>query len=280
MRKLQFVRRRIAPGTIWFGMLAALLFSTPLAVRATTLLSQSYKADKSLAVGSIVSINADSTSVVAANITNVDSIFGVVVGANDVLLSLTGAGKNQVKVATNGLVQVLVSDIGGDIKSGDQITASPVDGVGMKATTNVKVVGVAQENLASSQGKSTQTVTDKNGKKQQVQLGSIPVLVNVAYYFKTPEKTIIPTAIQNVANSIANKTVSPLPIIISLVIFIVAMISIVSLIYAAIRSSIISVGRNPLSQAAVYRSLMQVTVLVLTILAGSVAAIYLMLVRL
>ncbi len=277
MRKLR-QKRLTARVTIWLGTLAVLLF--PLALGAATLLSQSYQSDKALPEGSIVSINADSSKVVAANTSNVDSIFGVVVGANDVLLSLTGSGKNQVKVATSGLEQVLVTDINGDIKSGDQITASPLDGVGMKATNNVKVVGVAQENLSQSQGKSTQTVTDKNGGKQQVQLGSIPVLVNVAYYFKQPEKTIIPTVIQNIANSVANRAVQPLPIIISLVIFFVASVSIVSLIYAAIRSSIISVGRNPLSQAAVYRSLLQVTVLVLTILAGSVAAIYLILARL
>jgi hypothetical protein len=47
-----------------------------------------------------------------------------------------------------------------------------------------------------------------------------------------------------------------------------------------IRSSIISVGRNPLSQSAVYRDLIQLSALVLVILAVGLAAIYFILSKL
>ncbi len=254
--------------------MAAVVLVLPWGVLAGVL-TQGYLVDQPISVGAIVSADPKaSTKVVPATIANVDNLFGVVVNSDNSVLTLSSGKKNQVQIATGGAVDVLVSSIGGDVKVGDQITASPIAGVGMKATTNVKVIGVAQASLADSPGKSQQTVTDKNGVKQQALLGEVPVLVNVSYYFKQPDKTIIPTVIQNIANNIANKKVTPLPIIICFGIFIITMISIISLVYSAIRASIISVGRNPLSQAAVYRSLIQVFVIVIVILGVSLTAIY------
>jgi len=109
------------------------------------------------------------------------------------------------------VVQVLVSDINGSVMAGDQITASPINGVGMKATDSAKVVGIAQDNLAGSQD-SKQSYTDKKGHKHSVLLGQVPIIVNVSYYFKQPVKTLIPTALQNVANALAGKPVNSLPI--------------------------------------------------------------------
>ena len=52
------------------------------------------------------------------------------------------------------------------------------------------------------------------------------------------------------------------------------------IIYSIIRSSIISIGRNPMAQSAVYRNVIQLSTLVLAILGVSVIAIYLILTRL
>jgi hypothetical protein len=176
------------------------------------------------------------------------------------------------------MVAVLVSDINGEIAQGDPITASPIKGVGMKATNNTKVVGIAQGKPVSS-GDSKQSYTDDSGQKQELNLGEVPVLINVSYFYKQPDKTIIPSAIQNVANALAGKTVNTTPIIISAVIFITTLAVVVSIIYSMIRSSIISVGRNPMSQSAVYRNVIQLSAVVLGILAVSVIAIYFILTR-
>ena len=146
----------------------------------------------------------------------------------------------------------------------------------MKATSNVKVVGVAQENPS---GIKAQTYKDENGVEQTVNLGQVRILVNVAYFYIEPEKTLIPAAIQNIANALAGKTVDTLPIIISAAIFIITIIVVVSIVYSMIHSSIISVGRNPLSQSAIYRDLIQLSALVLVILAAGMIAIYLVLTR-
>jgi hypothetical protein len=146
----------------------------------------------------------------------------------------------------------------------------------MKATNNVKVIGTAQADQTSARN-SKQSYTDKSGQKHEVTLGQVPILVNVAYFYKQPEKTLLPAAIQNVANAIAGKSVNTVPILVCLGIFIITMIVIVSIVYSMIRNSIISVGRNPMSQAAVYRDLIHMSALVVGILTVSMAAIFLIL---
>jgi hypothetical protein len=244
---------------------------------AVTLISQGFSADSALPAGSMVSLKKDSTSDVdVSTIANAGNIFGVVIGAGGSQVSVSSGQKNQVQVATSGVERVLVSDINGNISSGDQITASVIDGVGMKATNSSKVVGVAQDNFPNSTA-TKQEYTDKDKQKHTVQLGQVPVLINVTYFYKQPDKTIVPASVQNIANAFAGKPVNTLPILISVAIFIVTLIVVVSIIYALIHSSIISVGRNPMSQAAVYRNVIQLSLLVVIILAVSVVSIYMVL---
>ena len=145
----------------------------------------------------------------------------------------------------------------------------------MKATSNIRVVGIAQGDLKGS----PQSYTNKDGTKNTVSVGEVPVLVNVAYYFQEPDKTLVPAALQNVANTLAGKSVETLPIIISLVIFIITITIVIIIIYSMIRNSIISVGRNPMSQSAIYRDIIQLSALVLAILTAGIISIYLVLTR-
>lgn len=251
----------------------------PITAHALTTLSQGFMTKDKLSLGSIVSLqNNSSDQVSAASTGNIDSILGVVITGGNSLLTLSNGQAGQVQIATSGIEQVLVSDINGPISQGDQITASPINGVGMKATSSVKVVGIAQGTLGKGGGTtSKQTYKDAQGAEQSVMIGQVPVLINVAFYYKQPDKTIIPPVIQNLANALAGKTVKPVPILICLAIFIIALITVVSIVFAMIRSSIISVGRNPMSQSAVYRNLIQISALVLAILGVTIISIYLIL---
>jgi hypothetical protein len=257
---------------------ALVWLALPLSAGAMTPISQGYTSSEKLAQGAIVSLQDNSTDhVVAAAISNVNNLLGVVINNDSSLLSVSDGTDKQVQVATSGNVPVLVSDINGTVKRGDQVTASPINGVGMKATANIRVIGTAQSDLGNA---SKQKYKDKDGKEKEVTLGQVPVLINVSYYFKESEKTVIPSALQNVANSLAGKEVSTLPIIISAAIFIVTLIVVVSIIYSMIRSSIISVGRNPMAQSAVYRDVIQLSSLVIIILGVALIAIYMILKRL
>lgn len=245
---------------------------------ASASISQGYSTEQDLSLGAIVSLKKNTNdTVVASSASNADNILGVVVNRDSSFLSVTNNQKEQVQIATSGITQVLVSDINGPVKRGDHITASPLSGVGMRASANVRIVGIAQGDAENTR---KQTYKDKAGNEQSVTLGDVPVLVNVSYFFKEPEKTVVPTAIQSVANSLAGKEVSTLPIVLASAVFFIMLIIVSSIVYSMIKSSIISVGRNPMAQSAVYRDLIQLSALVLAILAVGLIAIYLILTRL
>lgn len=247
-------------------------------VYALTTISESYASATQIPVGSLVSLVKDTSDQVQASLSsNVDNLLGVVVNPNNSLLSVTTDGSNHTEVATSGTLDLLVSDVNGVVVQGDHITASPLAGVGMKANGNVRVVGIAQGGVT---GARETTIKDSDGKDQKVTLGQVPVLINVAYFFKEPDKSIIPAALQSIANTLAGKAVQPLPIIVSGGIFLITLIVVMSIIFTMIRSSIISVGRNPMSQSAVYRDVIQLSALVLGILAVATIAIYMVLTRL
>jgi hypothetical protein len=247
---------------------------------AITSITQTYASNGSLPIGSIVSQKNDSDSeVIGADSNNVDNLIGVTVNPSNSALSISSKQTNPVQIASGGSVMVLVSDINGSITQGDHITASTLTGVGMKATTNVRIVGTAQGNLDNNTG-SQQTYSDADGTKHTVLIGQIPVAINVSYYFKEPDKTLIPQSLQNIANSLAGKKVTTLPIVVSAAIFIVTIMVVVVIVYSMIKSSIISVGRNPMSQSAIYRDLIQISALVIVILGVGLVSIYLVLTRL
>lgn len=261
----------------WLVLLAAI--ALPTSAQALTTISQGYSTSDKLSLGSIVSLEKDSIDRVnAASVTNPDSVLGVVISDGNSLLSLTDGKDTQVQVTTSGIAQVLVSDINGKIVQGDQITASPIAGVGMKATTSVKVLGIAQDDL-TDKSSNEETYTDKDKQKKSVRIGTVPVLVNVSYFYKQPDKTVIPSTVQSIANALAGKPVDPLPVIISVAIFVVTLVVVVSIIYSIIHSSIISVGRNPMSQSAIYRNILQLSALVVAILAVAIVSIYMILTR-
>lgn len=267
---------------IFLGLFGLFLgvFALVSSAYAQTDISKGYLTDETLVIGSLVSLKTDSTDrVVAASTTSSDALLGVVINTGTSSISVSSGNASEVQVATSGSLPVLVTDLNGDISPGDHITASPIAGVGMKATNNARIIGVAQGSIAPTSA-SKQSYTTGEGEQKTALIGQVPIIVNVSYYFKEPDKTIIPSALQNLANALAGREVSTLPIVISAAIFIVTIIIVSSIIYSMIRNSIISVGRNPLSQSAIYRDLIQLSALVLVILAVAVAAIYFVLTRL
>lgn len=272
--------KNILANKYWFAVFLFLaLFIMSHAASALTTISQGYFTQDKLSLGSIVSLKKDTSDQVTASTNQTsDGMLGIVINNGNSLLTLTSGKGNQIQVATSGTAQVLVSDINGSISEGDHITASPIAGVGMKATDNSKIIGIAQAGLSDSQS-SEVSYTNKSGQKNSVKVGQVPVIINVSFFYKQPNKTLIPAAIQNVANAFAGKNVSTLPILISLGIFIITLIVVVSIVYSMIHSSIISVGRNPMSQTAIYRGIVQLSALVVAIIGACLVSIYMVLTK-
>ena len=267
--------------TAWFlSFLAALfvgLFANTYAhAESTASISQGFKTNETdLATGAIVSLTSGSQSTVQlANTDRVNQMVGLI--GDRPLIELSNNDK-EAQVVISGTTIALVSDINGNVKTGDKITASPINGVGMKATTSSLVVGTAQSDLSSSTT-TTKVVNDKRGQPQSVKIGSIPVQVNVTYYVAPEDRnSFLPPFLQSLANAIAGKEVSPVRVLISTVVLAFGFISIAVLLYSSIRSSIISIGRNPLSEGAVRKSLFEVGATSLGILLVMLIAIYLVL---
>lgn len=271
-------KHRRSPFLIFLGMSIVFVVAMAPLVLALTTITEGFLSDESIPAGSVVSLKKDTTDQVEpANSTNIDNMVGVAVTSESSLLSVKTDAKQQTQVATSGTLPVIVSDISGKIKRGDHITASPMNGVGMKANNNIRVLGIAQGDMTSVQD---QKYKDSDGKEQTAKLGEVPVLINVAYYFKEPSKTLIPVAVQSIVNAIAGREVSTLPIIISGAIFIVTIAVVSIIIYSMVRNGIISVGRNPMAQSAIYRNVIQMSGLVILILGVGTAAIYLVLSKL
>lgn len=249
---------------------------TPLAAEGTGSIAQGFQTDEKEAVtGALMSLKDGSPkNVELSTVENADQLVGVV-GTNTLLE--VSSGEREVQVVTSGLTHALVSDINGDIKTGDKITASPIEGIGMKADSSVQVVGIAQADLSSVKV-NARSLKDKDGRQQQVRVGLIPVQVNVTFYAAPDDRaSILPAFLQDFANSIAGREVSPLRVIISTIMMLAAFISIAVLLYASVNSSIISIGRNPLSEGAVRKSLLQVALTTFGILLLTLITVYLIL---
>ncbi len=265
----------------WFFLAIPVVGTCLLAAASSAAaISQGYKTGESgIVPGMLVSLEKNNTIVVqAANTERTDGLLGVVVPTNNSLLELA-SGTGEVQVITTGVAQAIVSDINGVIRAGDKITASPLNGVGMKALTAVRIVGVTQADFDT--GKATRrSVTGRDGKARDVLVEPLPIQVGVSSYIPPNEtKSIVPGFLQSLANTVAGRNVSPTKVIISGFLLLVAILAVAVLLYSTAHSSIISIGRNPLSEPAVRQSLLQVMAVVVGILLVTFISIYFILTR-
>lgn len=262
-----------------FGVVIALPFfclsySATLAGAAAGISQAFFIEAKEAPPGTIVSLKQGTANTVeVANSDRIPELVGVVSATP---LIEIGSGVNTVQVITSGVTTALVSDLNGSIKTGDPITASPIDGVGMKATTSGRIVGIAQVNLENAET-IEKTLTDLEGKIHVLKVGSLPIQVNVSFHAEGNENTYLPSFLQDFANTVAGRQVSSTRILASVIAMLLAFVSIAVLLYASVRSSIISIGRNPLSEGAVRKSMLQVGLMVIAILLLSLITVYLIL---
>lgn len=245
------------------------------AAQTNSAIAQQFHTNKSdiTAASLVVMQPGNSNSIVLSSADHSDRLVGVV--SDRPLIELSN-GDNGVQVVTSGLTKALVSDVNGAIAAGDKITASPIEGVGMKATDNTTIVGTAQTALTGSK---TKTIKDTSGKDVTVHIGLVPVQVAVAFYSADSGRkaTLVPSFLQEVANNIAGRNVSAVRVLIAALILLLLFVSITILLYSAVRSSIISIGRNPLSERAVRKSLFGVSLTVFAVLLFAVALMYIVL---
>lgn len=254
------------------------VFTAPTVAGASGALSQAFAtADGSLTAGTLVDLKSGTANAVEkATSAHVPQLLGVV--ANKPLIAL-GDGKKQTQVVVSGSTLTLVSNINGAIKVGDKITASPIQGVGMKATTSTEIVGTAESTLTTGGGSVTQRITDNSGKAQTVRVGLVTVQINVSYYQagNNALDNFVPSFLLSVGSSIAGKAISPLRALIGFCSLLVGFIIAGLMLQAGVRSGVISLGRNPLASKILRRSLLDVLLTALGLLAITVVTFYIIL---
>ncbi len=261
------------------GLAAGVLLLLVAAPAALASLSQGYATTSTIPAGSLVALDSKSAGVVdTATLANIGRLFGVVVPPASASISLSGTGSGQVQVGTTGSATVFVTNAAGNIHVGDYLTVSPIAGVAEEVgTDSTRVIGTAQADFSGTgSGVTTQSVTDATGHSRTVAVGQIPILINVSSYTSTAGKQpyVVPNWLQNLSNTLAGKAVSPIRIVIASLILLVALMCITVLLYSAVRNSIISIGRNPLSRSSVLRGLFEVVAIAGIILAVTAAAMY------
>ncbi len=107
-------------------------------------LAEAFPSKQFLLAGDIVSVSNDSNENVARTVQG-DVIIGAVSTSPGLILGWETEAQGYYPVALTGRAPVKVNDEGGVIEIGDRIAQSSVEGIGMKATGEGEVVGIAME---------------------------------------------------------------------------------------------------------------------------------------
>lgn len=237
----------------------------PASALAANGVAQGYKVGTNVVVGMSVSLISD--TVFPSTPQNSGNLLGVVVSQNSVAVTLASES-NQAQVITNGVANAFVSDLNGEVKNGDPLVPSPIEGVLMKATEAGRSMGSAQQDFnTGAQGVQKKDIKTKDGTTKVVNIGTIQILV--ARNDFVPKPTDVPRILspfQSIFTGVAGHTVTVPRTIAAVVIFAVAVIAAMIVMYSGVSNGIRSIGRNPLSKGEVYLGLLQVFGIVLLIL--------------
>lgn len=210
-------------------------------------------------------------------------LLGVVVDANQSVINLSQkSSKPQVYVATYGTFQVLVSNQNGPIVPGDPIGISNIDGIGMKADGfEMSVLGRALSSFNGASGViGTAKLTSSDGSSRKVSLGRISVSINVG---NNPQRQNgLPGKITKFLKAMgysinSGNPVSPTRLYLAVAILFIASVVSASLLFAAVRNAMVSIGRNPLAKSQIIKSMLQAVIVSLIIFVIGIFGVYLLL---
>lgn len=263
---------KLSPVRLLAGAAAlAVLFVTNSAhpAKAASDIVTGFNSKQTLQPGLIVSLDTSQPRSVKPTPANAEaSMYGVVVDPSDAPFTLNGTGQ-QVFVASSGIYSVLVSTVNGTIQPGDYISMSTQDGIGAKATPlQTTTFGQAENGFDGTNN----VISNSNG----LAIGRVYVNINIQ---KNPiaNNDPVPLFLKRIAVALADKPVPVVRIYVALIIFIISAIVTITILWSGIRSSLVSLGRNPLSRHAILGGLYKVIFTGLSVFAIGLAGVYLLL---
>lgn len=230
--------------------------------------------DPGLKTGMAVVISTASTpdqpKVERATPDTASKVVGITTSVENSLVVIA-SGKSQVYVETSDDVDALISDLNGNVSSGDSLSVSPLKGILMKADKSSDIVGIALENFSTASAKSYQYQNGKSSATTQV------ASLKIKFNSKNPENDRQASSLERLGKSIVGKDVSELRVAMALIVFILILIIEGSTLYGAIASSVISLGRNPLASGLIKHELLRLVMAVFAVLIVGLGAIYIIL---
>jgi hypothetical protein len=242
-------------------------------------LTETFKAQGDVANGNIVSLDDQAKAVARSNSSNAGNIYGVIVSTGDV--NFIQNKNTGVQVATSGVVDTFASTLNGPINEGDPITVTNVEGVGEKALGRSKIVGIAQGHLDSTTANTQDVKLKDDPANRTVKVGLIPVKIEVGIY--NPDNGLINGSLgdgasrnplEQVADGVAGKSVKTVTLIAATLILMVSVFSSIFLVLSSSYASMLSIGRNPLSERTIFRTLMRLVLISIVIFSLGIGLAY------
>lgn len=220
--------------------------------------------------GQIVALeNAATKTVKVAPADNASAIYGVAVDPSEAPITLVGQD-TKVFVATSGTHQALVSIANGTIKKGDYISMSPINGIAGKARVDQTVIlGKAASDFNGSTG----VVTSSGGKA----IGRIFINIGIQKNPISSTDPTVPAFLRRIANGLADKNVPVIRVYTAVLIFLVSLLAALTVLWSGVRSSLISLGRNPLSRKTIFSGMYKTVFTGLGVFIIGMAGVYLLL---
>lgn len=275
----QSLRRLGHPTTL----IAWLSLSTLMALGRVQLLygqalPTSFASDEVLQTGMIVRLDSSDTSKVrAARRGDGDKIYGVVVRPNDSPIKLSRDGQ-QYLVAHTGRYDVLVSDQGGAISTGDYLTISSLTGVAMKAApSDLFVVGKAATSFSDTSQMSAATTVNIDGGGLRLQVGQILADVQPAANPQARTEPLVPGVLKRAAGAVAGKQISAARIYSGLLVLGATTFIAGGLLISSVKAGVAAIGRNPLGKTAIIRGIGQASLTALIVFVIGLFGVYLLL---
>ncbi len=267
--------------TLKHTVLPLLLFSITAAIIIVSIsahaITRGYLSDDDgLQPGMLVKIsddsNPDTPKVERATLDQADKIIGVATTTGESTVTIASADQS-VYVETTGEVNAYVSDMFGEVKEGDLLVVSPLNGVMAKYTSGAAVIfALALEDSAPKSGDSYEIQTPEGKKNTKLSL----IKVNLDQK-GSDGLSKVPTSLEKLGKSITGKEVNELRVIVALLIFIIVLIVEGAILYGSISSAVTSIGRNPLASKVIRRELIKVMTIAFLVMLIGLGSIYLVL---
>jgi len=239
-------------------------------------LSFGFNGGRNVVNGMIVSISREDVNMVErTHVNNAEYVVGVSVDKES--SSVVFDNDDSVYVATEGTIELFVSDIGGDISSGDLISVSSISGVGRKKSNDVpgqKIVAVAKSEFnATTEG--AELIDLEHSGEVSVGVIMAEVLINEPSSLAADTDSGI---FVRIARSIAGETVPIAQVVIAGAITVVGLFVSGALLFGSIKGSFLSIGRNPLSSKAIYAGMTRASLISLSVMMAGTVAGYMVLI--